>query len=223
MNIYRRALFWVLVLGIWSNSAHSERNTDLAATDYKFKVFLDKRAMGYHFVKLRQEDDQLKISIKADFSVKFLVFSAFSYHHATEEVWSDGCLLSIDATTDNDGEALFVKGRQQGKTFKLESHQGKSQLQQECVHSFAYWNKDLLNANALLNSQTGDYEEATFKSLGTETLVINEKPFTSEKYLLTAKDKEILLWYDSNDKWIALESETEDEYTIRYFTAAAYE
>lgn len=193
-----------------------------AKKEFAFRVFLDEREMGRHTVTVSDSELGTRVSIAADFKVKILFYTAFEYTHRVEELWRDNCLVSIDATTDNNGEELFLNGRQNKSSFAVTSHLGEQSLQ-ECVRSFAYWDLDLLDTSGLLNMQTSEYEATQFEKVGRETLTINSRKFVADKFILTAGEKQLSLWYSPDKEWLALQSQTEDDYLVTYYTEAAYD
>lgn len=187
----------------------------------EFRVFLDDRQIGTHVVNIRQDGEKINVNVDADFEVKFLFYTAFEYAHQTKEVWQNSCLQSIEATTNNNGEDLFISGQVQDGIFQMESHKGNQAIE-GCIRNFSYWHKPLLESDHLLNAQTADYEPTMLEKIGREQLVINERPFTSDKFRLTAGDKEVIVWYTPDGRWIALRSQTGDGHTISYYTEDAF-
>jgi hypothetical protein len=210
---YVKALLFMALPLLLAFSALAFASTE---KEWNFRVFLDDREIGTHRVKMTPYEDLKQVSVNADFKVKFLFITAFSYQHHTEEVWQGSCLTDIQSTTNNNGENLFVRKLPSTANFKLVTHQGEQELQ-GCVRSFAYWDPDLLKADKLLNTQTGEYETVEVIELGKSTIDIDGKPLEALHYRIAMQDKSVDLWYTYDKQWLALKSETEDGYQISYY------
>jgi len=198
---------------------------------WKFKVFLDGKPIGDHVTQVKTQGNTTSVEVDANFKVKFWFYTAFDYKHHAEEQWQGKCLKSVDTTTVKSTEKSFIKMQddqysEPGKKFYIETHEGKQTLN-GCIRTFAYWQPELLDADHLLNTDTGVYEETTFKRLGNEKKVINSRSYATEKYKLTVGDKVLYIWYTktkTNPKdWLALESVTADGYEIQYYSEKAYD
>lgn len=184
--------------------------------NWTFGVLLDDKKIGYHDFRLTEVDGRRVLETEAKFDVKFLFVTAFRYRHENREAWEDNCLVRIDARTDSNGKSLQVQGERRADGFTLTGSGGESQLD-GCVQSFAYWNPDILQAERLLNSQTGEIESISVSVDGTEPVPVGSEMVPATRYRLTAKAGDILLWYATDDKrWLALEAPAKGGRTLRY-------
>lgn len=183
---------------------------------WQFDVALDGKPIGSHTFELHQDGPKQVVTTEASFDVKFLFITAFRYRHQNTEIWNDGCLLSIDASTDSNGKQLEVRGEITDGRFDLQSAEGSTTLPR-CVQTFAYWNPDVLESEKLLNSQTGIYEDVTVTLEGREQVSVAGEPVDALRYRLFADAGEITLWYSSEDKtWLGLEAPAKGGRKIRY-------
>ena len=192
----------------------------VAANDvdaWRFEVLLDDKQIGYHDFNVLNDGRRQVLETEASFDVKFLFITAFRYRHTNTEIWGDDCLLSIDAATDNNGDRLTVSGEQLNDAFRVSGEAGEATLER-CVRTFAYWNPDILNADRLLNSQTGEYEDVSVVFEGEDQVVIDGGPVDALRYRLIAAAGEIRLWYtaDASRRWLALEAPAKGGRTLRY-------
>lgn len=173
---------------------------------WTFDVFLGDKVIGYHRFEASEIEDGWLVQSNAEFRVKVLFITAFDYEHSNSEVWNNGCLRSIDATTDSNGKRFEVQGRKDNGTFIVETNQ-ESKTFQECVASFAYWNRELLTRERLLNAQTGEYLDVQSKKLAATSLEIGDREFTVEQIHLSARDTDIVVSYDMDSgQWLGLDS-----------------
>lgn len=182
---------------------------------YEFKVYLGDKEIGHHKFQVIPHDDKVFVSSEANFDVKFMFISAYSYLHQNSEVWKDNCLQAINATTDDNGDVLYVRGKYRKQTFNLQTHNGQQQLE-GCVKTFAYWDPSLLNSNKLLNVQTGKLEEVNVKALGESEINMKGTLIRANRYRINSPKFSIDLWYSQNQEWLALESITENGSRLRY-------
>lgn len=193
---------------------------DAAGLQWQFDVSLNGKPVGYHSFEVRQSGSQQVLETEASFDVKFLFVTAFRYRHQNTEVWNNGCLSSIDATTDSNGKKLSVRGASLEDGFDLSSNAGSARLS-GCVQSFAYWNPAVLDSEKLLNSQTGEYEDVTVTFEDREQIEVGGKPVDALRYRLSAKAGDITLWYSSEGKtWLGLEAPAKGGRTISYTAVA---
>ena len=189
---------------------------DANSLRWQFDVSLNGKLVGYHSFEVRQNGRQQMLQTEASFDVKFLFVTAFRYRHQSTEVWNDGCLRSIDATTNSNGKALSVRGTGVANSFDLSSTAGSATLT-GCIQSFAYWNPAVLESSRLLNSQTGEYEDVTVAFENREWLDVGGTPVDALRYRLSAKAGDITLWYSNEDRtWLGLEAPAKGGRTISY-------
>ena len=183
--------------------------------EWAFNVFLGDKPIGSQVFQLTDDGGEKRVSIQADFDVRILFFTAYSYRHKNEEVWRDGCLRRIESTTDDNGTAFRVLGVQREASFVVET--GKSRVTlDDCVWSFAYWDEDFLSQRKLLNSQTGEYEAVSATLVGEETVDYRGRPTRARRWTLAGPKFRIDLWYSPEREWLALESESKGGRRLRY-------
>ncbi len=186
-----------------------------AEREWRFRVLLDGSEVGTHTFRVEERDGERRVASDARFTVKFLFFDAYTYAHRARERWQGDCLAGIEARTDDNGEALAVRGERRGAHFEVAGENGAERLP-GCVMSFAYWNPKMLAQPRLLNAQTGEYTEVDIEARGEETLSVRGAPLRARRYVLRAEDFRIDLWYAAGDEWVQLESRTSGGRTLRY-------
>ncbi len=205
-----RILLTTILLSIATVSAAETDKT------WMFDVYLDDKQMGTHSFEVENDGERTILTTEASFKVNFLFFTAFEYEHRSREIWRDGCLEEIDAKTDNNGTMLNVEGEKNESGFEIESTKGGMSLE-GCVRTFAYWKPAILEAERLLNPQTGTYEDVSVEKDGEETLTVDGQDVLTERYRLKAEKGDILLWYTKDEqRWVALNGPAKGDRRIRY-------
>jgi hypothetical protein len=199
----------VVTPAVASTTQHSEL--------FNFKVYLDDRLIGKHEVTINRNEDSKSVRTVADFDVRFMYIPVYSYTHESVELWNNGCLQKIETRTDDNGDNYYIDANRDGKALEIETQDGKRSLD-GCIRTFAYWDPRLLDAERLLNTQTGEYQQVSITDLGTGKLDAIGTSYEARQFRLQAEDVTIDLWYTDNDKmrWLALETETSSGARLRY-------
>ncbi len=187
--------------------------------ELRFRVMLDDQKIGYHRFRIQDDGSARVIDIDADFDVRVLLVPVYSYRHVTTEVWREGCLKSIRAETDANGERYTVRGERRAEAFALSTGDGTRRVEDACLMTFAYWNRDFLAQRRLLNAQTGEVIDVEVVPLGQTLLALGTGKVPAEGYrvLAQADGVDIRVWYALADgRWLALESVLESGRTLRY-------
>ena len=180
------------------------------AQSWNFDVSMDGKSIGTHqFMLSDKENNQQILKSEAKFDIKILSISFFKYHHQANETWENNCLKKLEAKTQENNQTTIVKGVQEKTAFKISSPSA-SEINDECVMTFAYWNPKILQQKKLLNPQTGDYLSANITSLGKENVLVKGQTVKADHYKIDTAKFKIDIWYGVDDTWLALQSLTED-------------
>lgn len=184
---------------------------------WMFKVYLDSKPIGYHEFRIRENGGSSTVDINARFDVKLLFFNALAYRHHNTETWDGKCLRWIHSGTTVNSKNQSVEARDLGPEFEVVTGSTRSLLDRNCVMSFAYWTRDILAADALLNAQTGELEPVTFRHEGEEMRIVDGKSVLSDRYTLSASSGDLSLWYARDTGlWLGLEAPARGGRTLRY-------
>ena len=179
---------------------------------YTFDVFFDDRLIGEHqFVRSISETGDEVVTSRASFALKILFFNAFKYEHSSREMWSDGCLVELEATTNTKKGAQTTTLRNQRGEPSLTVNGESKDLPKgdSCLSSFAYWRTDLSKRALLMNAQSGDFVPV---EMSTST-----DPETIERRTVIAANKlNIEVLYDSQGKWVGLQTALPNDHQLTY-------
>jgi hypothetical protein len=173
----------------------------------RFQVFLDDRPIGEHTYRITGSGKRMRVSSRAAFDVDFLFINAYRYRHSSNEVFRDGCLEAIRASTDDNGTRYEVTGQSAGAGFRIEGPDGTEQAR-GCVMTFAYWDPDFLDQTRLLNPQTGEIERVQVRRKGRDRIEVGGREVPAERYALATGEITIDLWYNDDLGWVGLSSDT---------------
>ena len=183
--------------------------------EWRFRVFLDDKEIGYHNFFLQAQEDELQLQSEARFEYRLLFVKLFGYQHENVETWRGSCLTVIESKTDANGEPFQVSGALKGERFQLSGSAGETQLP-PCSMSFAYWNHDFLQQERLINVQNGEVLEIQVSEPQRVELEVRGVVQPAYRYLLGAGEMNIELWYSVDNEWLALETDARGGRRLRY-------
>ena len=190
-----------------------------AVEEMRFRVLLDDKEIGYHTFTIARQGDEKVVKTKAEFDVRLFFIRAYDYLHENVETWRNGCLHRIESLTNDNGRQFEVNGEKMSNSFELATLDTSSSLKQDCIMTFAYWDRSFLSQPRLLNAQTGDYINVTTEPLGKRRFKLDDEfTFADGFHIFSERhDLSIKIWYQENsDRWLALESSVGSGKTLRY-------
>ena len=182
--------------------------------DWNFRVTLDGREIGSHRYVLEPGGQGTVLRSQADFDVRFLFVTAYRYDHEAVERWQDGCLRALESRTDTNGEVIAVNAVAGSGGLAVARPEGRD-VHSGCVRSFAYWDRQLLESDRLLNSQTGELVPVQVTLQGQERVRVRGDERVASRYRISGPDLQIDVWYADGD-WVGLEALTDGGRLLRY-------
>lgn len=182
-------------------------STTIAGEALRFQVYLEDKPIGEHSFRISESGELTKALSNASFDVDFLFVNAYRYRHSSSEVFRNGCLQEIRASTDDNGKRYRVEGSADGKAFRVKHQDGVEQTN-GCLMTFAYWDPGILDEQRLLNAQTGALENVRIRRKGRDDINVGSREVTATRYALTTDKLTIDLWYNDTLGWVGLSSDT---------------
>ena len=183
--------------------------------EWRFRVYLDDKEIGYHDFILHEMDNQRKLQSEANFEYRLMFVKLFGYEHENTETWAGDCLTGIESKTDANGKSFEVSGSLQGDRFVLSGTAGDTELP-SCSMTFAYWNPAFLQQERLINVQNGEVLDIEVSEPERVQLEVRGVMQTAWRYQLGAGEMSIELWYSENHEWLALETDARGGRRLRY-------
>ena len=186
--------------------------------NYQFTVYLDGKEIGQHafeFDRSPAENAGYQLISDARYQVKILFVTVYEYRHRSLENWRDGCVEQIKSATSDNGDDFVVTGQRFEDGLAIEVNGDQEINTPGCVRTFAYWDRELLRTDRLLNSQTGELEAIDLNDVGRTPL-----PWDGKREARTVELKSesglIRLWYGEDDRWLGLSSRLENGRVLEY-------
>jgi len=183
--------------------------------EWKFRVYLDDKEIGYHDFFLQELDNQRKLQSEANFEYRLMFVKLFGYEHQNTETWTGDCLTGIESKTDANGKPFQVSGSLEGDRFVLSGTAGDAELP-SCSMTFAYWNPIFLQQDRLINVQNGEVLDIQVSEPELVQLKVRGEMQPAWRYELGAGEMKIALWYSENHEWLALETDARGGRRLRY-------
>mgnify|MGYP001812349775 FL=1 len=196
--------------------------TNGSAKDLRFQVLLDDEPIGSHSFRITDESSKRTIESDASFDVRVLFVPVFNYRHSNTEIWRDGCLVKMEAQTDSNGKLYRVESRKEDSAYRIGTNTATEAYPADCLMSFAYWDRQILQQSRLLNAQTGAVVDVDIEPLGETRLELGERYVAADGYRIIAEDQDvdIKVWYSRADgSWLSLESRLKNGRLMRYLPA----
>ncbi|MDZ7826305.1 MAG: DUF6134 family protein [Gammaproteobacteria bacterium] len=180
-----------------------------------FDASVDGRELGRHRFELSGSPDDFRVRSVADFRVGVAFVTLFRYEHEAREHWVDGCMVSLESTTNDDGTRRQVSGEAVESGFSIETGEGGLTLDQDCAWGFAYWHPELREHTELINPQDGRLFEVEWTELGEQTLEVAGTTLETRAWALRNHELDITIHYDAEGRWAGLDT-VRGERTVRY-------
>ena len=146
---------------------------------------------------------------KAFYNVNVLFVNVFKYEHTASELWEGDCLASLSSTTVENGKQTTIDARRQEQRFAVVRDEQPLLETDACVGSYAYWDRQRIQRDALMNPQTGEIDPVQVNQLGNKPLP--RVGASAQALEIDSESARIRLWYSEAGEWLALETETEDQ------------
>jgi hypothetical protein len=220
-NAVIKLIMYALMVSCSVNTYAIENTSNIEQKQtWLYTAYLDDEPIGYHTFEVQKGERTATVITEAEFDVSFMLIPVYSYDHSNRETWKDGCLVNLESRTNDDGEESFVRLVKERELIRIETGDG-TQNKTSCIRSFAYWDPELINSSQLLNSQTGEIVNVSYKFVGEEKIQARNNTINANRYLLLGKDGmdndiHISLWYGTDNEWLALESKLDNGRYLRY-------
>ncbi|MEO1251954.1 MAG: DUF6134 family protein [Pseudomonadota bacterium] len=164
--------------------------------DAKFLIERKGKVIGYHMVDVEETDFGTRVDTRIEMKVGLGPVTLFRYDHEATEIWRGDDVISIVSKTDNNGKKSFVDAKRYQNALMIEGAEYKGAAPEGAVPS-SYWNKDIVAAEALINTETGEIIDVETAKIG-ETRAPNDQ--SAHQYRVTGTVA-LNLWYDG-ERWV---------------------
>jgi hypothetical protein len=164
--------------------------------DAAFDILRKGDPIGFHAVDIEETPEGTIVDTRIRMRVRFGPVTLFHYDHEAREIWRDGALRMLTSRTNNNGRRMTLDVVREGDALIVDGQDYQGEAPPGAIPS-SYWNKAIVDADYLLNTQTGALIPITRTELG-ETAAPSGAP--AEQYRLTGTVA-LDLWYD-DARWV---------------------
>ncbi len=183
-----------------------------------FHVTRNDSPIGTHVLDFTRDGGDVRVAIAIDFAVRLVGLTAFRYVHRNTEVWRGDKLVSINATTDNNGTSLAVKARANERAIEVEGTESGAYLAPLDAVSTSYWHGAFLRGRKI-DTQGGRLLDTRLIRLGEEPIPVAGRTIPATRWRIEG-DLELDIWYDAAGAWSRLRFVRSDGSVILYTRTA---
>lgn len=161
-----------------------------------FRIIWRDQPIGYHVVRAEETAQGLRVETRIEMRIKFGPIQLYRYSHQALEIWRGGELVSISSTTNDDGEEMTLAGWRENGVLMVEGDAYQGPVPEGAAPS-SWWNKALLEAKIILDTQNGELHAVRVDHLGR-----TQAPHggLAEHYRMTGTAS-LDLWFDG-PRWV---------------------
>lgn len=209
---------------------------------WDFAVTLDDRPIGRHRFELAGDpaNGEWTLRSQADYDVKLLGLTVYTYRHSATERWRAGCLAQLDARTDDNGDVTSVQAAPAASTATVPAAADAEptapwriavrsedraitaaaavpQDARGCLMTYAYWNAAALRQQArLLNPQTGRLDTIQGSPLAATPVMVAGQTVQAQGWRIRTPKGPVDIWTAPDGRWIGLDATVSGDRRLRY-------
>lgn len=206
MRFIKLSLICLLFLALGPQLAFAKPSGIPTDGTIMFDVLRNGKPFGTHTLTFTKDGSAVKIDIAINLAVAAGPIQLYSYSHNNTERWVGNQLVSISAETNDDGKLYAVNGTQGDGRMNIQSSSSNFAVKGPLVSS-SYWNKAMLDAPSILNTQKGRLDPISVEKKGIETKIVGDQPRQAQRYRVNMKDETTVdVWYDTlTNQWVGLD------------------
>ncbi len=185
-----------------------------AAETTRFAVTRDGDRIGTSTIEIDRSRDDVTVRTMTDLTVNVLFFTAYRFKQMTTERWSNGHLVNLTATTDNNGTRHKVAVRSSDDQLQLTVDGKTSGLDNDIVPS-TLWNPQFLRHSVMLDVGDGKVMPVSVIDNGTDTISLGGNEVQAHHYTIKARYSEDV-WYNDRGRLVRVRVIGPDGSIIRY-------
>jgi hypothetical protein len=187
-----------------------------------FTITVDGKSAGSLELAITDKNDGTQsVDVHARVDVRiYLIRYTYSYD-GTEE-WSQGRLMRLRSSANDDGKALVVSASASGNNLAVRTTDGVNNYRWD-VWTTSYWRlaaQGFRNQTVpLIDADTGKYLEGKLTFVRNDPINIAGKTVDCAHYRLIAPNIHVNLWYDEHERLVHQTSKEQGRMTVFTLTA----
>lgn len=177
-----------------------------------FSVLRGGKPVGEHRVAFSRDGDDVVVDVRYKVAIEVLFVTAYRYTYTSRSRWRDGCLVSLEAAVDDDGQRSSVVARADGDGLAIDGPAGVLRADPG-VYPTDHWHPGVLGSTQVLNTLTGRINAVRLVERGPATVAVNGGDRPARHFAYTG-DLDTEVWYDDRGRWVKLRFRARDGSTI---------
>lgn len=180
----------------------------------EFDVIRNDTAVGTHRIDFRRDGDDVIVETRFDLTLTVLTLPIYRFLYTSVERWRGDALVSLDATTDDDGTVsrTVVSAEENGLVIDGPSGQISAP---KGTYPTTHWNNHVIGADRVINTITGALNAVTITDEGVDTVDTAAGPLAARHYAYRG-DLTTDVWYDDAGRWVKMRFAGKDGTMITY-------
>ncbi len=167
-----------------------------------FDILHRGKPVGFHQVSMRREGARMNIQTRVEAVVKVAFFTAFQYHHESDELWDSKGLLTLNSRTEDQGKRFWVRGVRLKDAFRVVGPSGPYLAPHTTLTTDSVWSYAMVEQTILIDVKRGGVVGVDVQNQGTETIEVAGQAEPARRYRVITPHFAGVLWYDANDQWV---------------------
>jgi len=211
-----RALFVLLTCPLFAGPLSAQQQIDgfPSTGRLEYSVIRDNECIGAEFVEFKADKDKYTVKTRADISLKVLfeLITAYRFKHTSEEVWTDGKLISVTSRTDDNGKRKILDVKREGDSLKVSYNGKERELPGDSIPA-SFWHPETHLQTLFLDPVSGKPRRVSIASMGEETINIGSQAIKAQHYSIKGDIKREL-WYGPDGKLLKYSFPAKDDSII---------
>ena len=179
-----------------------------------FAILRNGEAIGRHVLRFKARDRDIDVRVEASVDFRLGFIPLYRFDHRAHEVWRDGALVRLSATTQDNGDDFRIEVRPNGAGLTLSINGATAPIGAKIIPA-SLWNIALIKQNRILDPADGEIMSVATADIGGETIKIRGREVATRHYVMTGDFKRDL-WYDRDGVLMRVRFKGDDGSEILY-------
>jgi hypothetical protein len=179
-----------------------------------FAILRNGSEIGRHVYRFEGTGKSLVVRIEATIDYRFGIIPLYRFDHHATEVWRNGQLESMSATTRDNGDNYRIEVRPNGESLSLDVNGSEIAVEPDMMPA-SLWNIAIVKRGRILDPADGELMKVSIADAGDDTVSVRGRDIPARRYVMTG-EFERDLWYDANGVLLQVRFRGDDGSEIRY-------
>lgn len=179
-----------------------------------FDVFRDGSQVGTHEVNFRRDGEDIIAETRFEVSIKVLIIPVYSYLYTSTERWREGKLVTLNASTDDNGDVSTLSVKRENGTLQL-TGTGGEYTAADGLYPTTHWNSGVIGSTQVINTITGKINNVELQRRDTVPVATKHGDILATHHAYLG-DLTTEVWYDDDGKWVKMRFPGKDGVMIEY-------